>query len=101
MTVRIPNPLDGFVVDRATIGTVGTELQRPECILAERDGTLWVADARGGVTRIAADGRQDFIGQRVDSHFANTAGDHSEGFERKFTQVRCPTDSPLPPTATS
>jgi gluconolactonase len=41
------NPLDGFTVDRAAIRTIGEGLQRPECILAERDGTLWSADARG------------------------------------------------------
>jgi len=31
--------LVGWSVDRATIRTVGAGLQRPECILAERDGT--------------------------------------------------------------
>jgi len=44
-----PNPLRGFQVDPAAIGRIGKDLQRPECILAERDGTLWSADARGGV----------------------------------------------------
>jgi sugar lactone lactonase YvrE len=63
------NPLDGFLVDPATLGFVGEGLQRPECILAERDGTLWVADGRGGVTRIGADGAQDLILQGA----ANTA----------------------------
>ena len=33
-------------------------------ILAERDGTLWTADARGGVMRIAPDGRQTLIAQQ-------------------------------------
>lgn len=42
-----PNPLDGFEVDRAAIRTVGHDLQRPECILAEPAGTLWAADAYG------------------------------------------------------
>ena len=50
-----PNPLVGWQVDPASIRRVGTDLQRPECILAERDGTLWSADARGGVMRIAPD----------------------------------------------
>ena len=59
------NPLDGFTVDRAAIGYIGHELQRPECILAERDGTLWAADARGGVTRIAADGSVAITWPRV------------------------------------
>jgi sugar lactone lactonase YvrE len=57
------NPLPGWQVDRAEIRHVGHDLQRPECILAERDGTLWTADARGGVMRIAADGTQRLIAQ--------------------------------------
>jgi sugar lactone lactonase YvrE len=57
------NPLPGWQVDRADIRYVGQDLQRPECILAERDGTLWTADARGGVMRIATDGTQRLIAQ--------------------------------------
>lgn len=66
------NPLRGWQVDRALIRTIGQELQRPECILAERDGTLWSADARGGVMRIAADGTQRLIAQSVDTRFAES-----------------------------
>lgn len=55
------NPLHGFRVERTQIGFIGHDLQRPECILAEPDGTLWVADARGGVVRIAPDGSQQII----------------------------------------
>lgn len=40
---------------------VGAELRRPECVLCAADGTLAVSDWRGGVTLIAADGRQGFI----------------------------------------
>lgn len=57
------NPLAGWQVDRAAIRNVGSGLQRPECILAEPDGTLWSADARG-VMRIAPDGRQTLIRQQ-------------------------------------
>lgn len=64
-----PNPLRGFTVDRREIRYVGQALQRPECILAERDGTLWSADARGGVMRIAPDGSQQLVAQRADPHF--------------------------------
>ena len=46
------NPILGFEIDRAALRYVGHDLQRPECILAEPDGTLWSADARGGVVRI-------------------------------------------------
>lgn len=84
------NPLDGFVVDRAAIAYIGVDLQRPECILAERDGTLWAADARGGVMRIAADGSQRFIGQRADARFAATAAADAQDFEAKFTQGTLP-----------
>jgi gluconolactonase len=64
-----PNPLKGFQVDPAGIRMIGKDLQRPEGILAERDGTLWCADARGGVMRIAPDGTQELITQRPDPHF--------------------------------
>ena len=56
------NPLTGWQVDRGSIGTLGVDLQRPECILCEPDGTVWTADARG-VMKIAADGRQTLIRQ--------------------------------------
>src|SRR3546814_4605498 len=49
------NPLVGWQLDPASVTRVGKGLQRPECILAERDGSLWVADARGGVTWIKHD----------------------------------------------
>ncbi|MCI1191744.1 SMP-30/gluconolactonase/LRE family protein [Calidifontimicrobium sp. SYSU G02091] len=88
--MSIANPLDGFEVDRAAIRTIGRDLQRPECILAERDGTLWAADARGGVMRIAPDGAQQFVGQRVDERFATAAADTADAFEAKFTQGTLP-----------
>ena len=64
-----PNPLIGWQVDRSAISRVGRDLQRPESILAERDGTLWSADARGGVMRINPDGSQELITQSVSDHF--------------------------------
>jgi sugar lactone lactonase YvrE len=65
------NPILDFGVDRASIKYVGRDLQRPECILAERDGTLWSADARGGVVRLDADGTQAIVTQRSSTHFEN------------------------------
>ncbi len=41
----------------------GRDLQRLECILAEPDGTLWSADARGGVMQIRPGGSQALITQ--------------------------------------
>jgi gluconolactonase len=64
-----PNPLNGFRVEEALVGRIGRELRRPECILAERDGTLWAADARGGVMCISSDGSQQLVIQRADAHF--------------------------------
>lgn len=51
-----------FRLDADAIDHVGTDLSRPECVLTQSDGTLFVSDNRGGVTRIAADGRQTLIG---------------------------------------
>lgn len=74
---RQPNPLDGFEVDPATIRHVGEGLQRPECILAERDGSLWSADARGGVVHIRPDGSQRLVTQKAESAFAEAADDET------------------------
>ena len=63
------NPLLDFGIDRASIQYIGHGLQRPECILAEPDGTLWSADARGGVVRIGADRSQEIITQQRSEHF--------------------------------
>ena len=84
------NPLQGFSVDRAQIKTIGRDLQRPECILAEHDGTLWSADARGGVMRIAPDGTQRFIGQRADARFKSAAAATSSELEHKYTTGTLP-----------
>jgi gluconolactonase len=71
------NPIDGFSVDRASISYLGESLQRPECILAERDGSLWSADARGGVVHIRPDGTQELITQSVEHGFASGGDDAS------------------------
>lgn len=84
------NPLRGFTVDRNSLRYVGQDLQRPECILAERDGSLWVADSRGGVMHIAPDGDQRFVGQTVSGKFGNSTEETAEGFESKFTQGTLP-----------
>jgi sugar lactone lactonase YvrE len=63
------NPILDFEIDKSAIQYVGHDLQRPECILAERDGTLWSADARGGVARLTHDGAQTIITQKRSGHF--------------------------------
>lgn len=82
------NPLKDFQLDRSSIQFIGKDLQRPECILAERDGTLWAADGRGGVMKIAPNGEQELIlqkglGENVVSSFedryVNTVGSLPNG----------------------
>ena len=58
---RRPNPLIGWQVDPTTLRTIGHDLSRPECILAEPDGSLWTADGRGGVMHIRPDGNQQLV----------------------------------------
>lgn len=67
--MRDPNPILDFELDRSTLRYVGKGLKRPECILAEPDGSLWVADARGGVVHLHADGQQQTITQRHSDFF--------------------------------
>ena len=80
------NPLSGWQVDRDSIRMLGHDLQRPECILAERDGTIWAADARGGVMRIGADG-----GQQLITPYTENTGEGSTGaasFEERYVQAQ-------------
>ena len=63
------NPILDFGLDPSALRYVGHGLQRPECILAEPDGTLWSADARGGVVRLDPNGRQELVTQRESEHF--------------------------------
>jgi gluconolactonase len=69
------NPILDFEIDRNTIAFTGHDLQRPECILAEPDGTLWSADARGGVVRIERDGSQHVVTQRQSAHFQHAGSE--------------------------
>ena len=55
-------PVAGFKLKREDFRRVGRDLSRPECIVAEPDGTLWVSDNRAALTRIGSDGRQDLVG---------------------------------------
>jgi sugar lactone lactonase YvrE len=57
-----PIPIKEFRLDLSELTYTGHDLVRPESILAKPDGTLWVSDGRGGVTRIDPDGQQTFLG---------------------------------------
>ena len=71
------NPILDFGIDSSAIRYIGHDLQRPECILAEPDGTLWSADARGGVVRIAPDQSQQIITQKLSDHFLEAPSESS------------------------
>lgn len=62
--MKADNPIRNFEIDPRSLKTIGTDLSRPECILAEPDGSLWAADARGGVVHLKQDGTQRIITQK-------------------------------------
>lgn len=78
---KTTNPLHGWQVDRETIQYLGHDLQRPECILAEPDGTVWTADARGGVMRLNLDGSQQLINPVAEATDVNETD-----FETRYVQ---------------
>ena len=57
-----PIPIKEFRLDLSELTYIGHDLVCPESVLAKPDGTLWVSDGRGGVTRIGPDGQQTFLG---------------------------------------
>src|SRR4051812_13225908 len=75
------NPILDFEVNRSAIQFVGHDLQRPECILAEPNGTLWSADARGGVVSISPDGSQRIVTQQRSGHFQHAGSEASRYLE--------------------
>lgn len=79
------NPIDNFTVTAAQLRYVGVGLQRPECVLAEPDGSLWSADARGGVVHIRPDGSQELVTQQAEAAFAGARSD-----EERFTKGTLP-----------
>ncbi len=79
------NPLKDWQVDRSTIQTIGRDLQRPECILAEPNGTIWTADARGGVVELRPDGSQRVVTPFADATNKTTT---QEGYENRFIQAQ-------------
>ncbi len=60
--MKTPSDITHFSLQPADFHWIGENLSRPECVLAERDGTLWVSDDRAALTRIAPDGTQRRLG---------------------------------------
>ena len=71
------NPIKGFEIDPGAVRYIGENLQRPECILAEPDGSLWSADARGGVVHIQPDGSQQIVTQTRSGDFEQSGDEVS------------------------
>lgn len=78
------NPLINWQVNRDEIRIIGHDLQRPECILAEPDGSIWTADARGGAMHILPNGDQ----RLVTPYAENTASDQNGAFENRYMQAQ-------------
>ncbi len=75
------NPILDFELDTSNIQFIGKDLQRPECILAEPDGTLWSADARGGVMRIGLNGQQELVTQSGSDFFEDAGSEATRYLE--------------------
>ncbi len=56
--------LDDFKLTAADFGALGVGLRRPECVWVDKDG-IWVSDARGGVSRLHADGTPQLLGSGI------------------------------------
>jgi gluconolactonase len=75
------NPLEGWQVNPDEIEFLGKDLQRPECILTEKDGTVWTADARGGVMKISTGGAQQLITPFIDN------GSSASSYENRYIKA--------------
>ena len=82
------NPIIGFKVNKKDISYIGQNLQRPECILAKPDGSLYTADARGGVVHIRPDGSQKIISQTFES--LKKSFENSKSDATRFTEGTLP-----------
>lgn len=51
-----------YPIEGGSCQTLGHDLMRPECVLATRQGDLYVSHRGAGITRIYANGRQQVIG---------------------------------------
>lgn len=50
-----------FTLTPEDITTIGSGMQRPECVLATASGDLFCSDSRGGYTIVRPDGRSRFV----------------------------------------
>ncbi len=61
--------INDFKLDiKKDLSFYGTDLSRPECVIAQKNGTLWVSDNRHAVTKINADGSQEQLGENGETN---------------------------------
>ena len=89
-----PETRMNFALTAADISYVADGLSRPESVLVERSGTLWVSDNRCGVTRIDVGGLQ--TASRAHGRQSQRAGD---GERRQPIRRQCHRRRALPPAA--
>lgn len=56
------NDINQFTHPKKHIKKIGKQLNRPECVLTNAKGEIYVSDFRGGITQINPDGSQHFYG---------------------------------------
>ncbi|AXE20418.1 SMP-30/gluconolactonase/LRE family protein [Runella rosea] len=83
----LQNPLKNWQVSRENIQYLGYDLQRPECILTESDGTVWAADARGGVVKLNHEEAQEIINPLKVSDFLPETIDKGTDSQRYIDAV--------------
>lgn len=57
--------VNGLILGESDFTPIGHGLRRPECVIAEPDGTLFISDCPDGILKIAPDGTQSRLG-RID-----------------------------------
>lgn len=57
------NWIKDFKLNVKDLSYYGENLSRPECVLAQKNGTLWVSDNRHAITEIKSDGTQSNWGE--------------------------------------
>lgn len=75
MQPRANHPILDFGIEKFTLRYAGSDLQPQKCIPAERDGTLWSANACGGVMQIRPDGSQTLITQKRSFQFEQASSE--------------------------
>jgi len=58
--LKMKSKISELTLNTKAVQRHGVGLVRPECVLADPDGGLWISDARGGISHLDPDGQQRF-----------------------------------------